>query len=162
MLSRYVLSYDTGFYAYLAGNGNFSYERSASFDYPKPVIIPSNINSRNYFHRLVALKDGKVTRFSFSRDDAKEKLLTGTASSMGVVHKNYYYKLNETSFYNKGYDAPYPYRNFQEPMFVLVCTKQYLSGERSEQRKFVALSRSAWHCGKKLQNYNKRIIAYIT
>lgn len=129
-----VIEYSTsGYYTYLARTGGFSYDTYTSFSNSSSVIVPTNINSRDYYHQLVALKDGKVTRFSYPRNDTKEKLLTGMVNSLGVVNKNYYMMLNESSYYyTKGYGAVYPYENFQGPLFVPISTEQYFNGQRNE------------------------------
>jgi hypothetical protein len=82
----------SGYWTYRAKNGGFSsFESFASFGNSNPYFVPTNINSRNYYHQLVALrKDGILDRFSHPRNDTKEKLLTGAVSSLGVVGKNYY------------------------------------------------------------------------
>ena len=132
-----VIEYTTGsFYTYRAKSGGFSsYESFKSFDYTNPVIVPTNINSRYSFNQLIALKDGKVTRFSYPRNDTKEKLLTGSVTSLGVVNKNYYRMLNDSygySFYTEGYNAVYPYENFKGSVFVPECREQYFNGQKNE------------------------------
>jgi len=133
-----VIEYNSaGFWAYRAKNGGFAplYDSNATFNSSNSILIPTNINNRNYFHQLIALKDGKVTRFSYQRNDTKEILLTGSATSLGVVNKNYYRMLNDTytpGFYTKGGGAVYPYENFQGPLYVPECREQYFNGTRIE------------------------------
>ena len=124
------------FYTYRAISGGFSsYESYASFNssYLNPVIVPTDINSRNSSNQLIALKNGRVTRFSYPRNDTKEKLLTGAVTSMGVVGKNYYRMLsNSSGFFIQGYDATYPYENFKGPLFVSESREQYFNGTLNE------------------------------
>ena len=128
----------SGFYTYLTKPGSsYPLDSYSSFVYTGAVLVPTDINSRNYFHQLIALKDGKVTRFSYPRNDTKEKQLTGAVESMGIVHKNYYLMLNESDYYyTKGYGAVYPFENFNGPLPVPVATEQYLNGQRSEYRTY--------------------------
>jgi len=130
------------FWTYRAVNGGFSsYESYQSFTNTNPVMIPTNVNNRSYFHQLIALKDGKVTRFSYPRNDSKEMLLTGSVTSLSVVNKNYYRMLNDANgyygFYTKGSGATYPYENFQGPLFVPEYREQYFNGVRNENLNYM-------------------------
>ncbi|PRD47252.1 RHS repeat-associated core domain-containing protein [Sphingobacterium haloxyli] len=126
----------SGFFTYLNKPGvGFSVENYSSFVYSGAALVPTNINSRNYFHQLVALKNGKVTRFSFPRNDTKEKQLTGAINSFGVVEKNYYLMLNEAyDHYSMGSGAVYPFENFNGPFSVVVNDERYVNGQRDEHR----------------------------
>ncbi len=128
----------SGFFTYLTKPGaSYTSDSYSSFVYSGPVLVPTDINSRNYFHQLVALKDGKVTRFSYPRNDTKEKQLTGSVNSLGVVGKNHYRMLNEADYYyTKGYGAVYPFENFQGPFSVPVSREQYLAGQRNEYMEY--------------------------
>lgn len=84
------------------------------------IIIPTNVNNRNYFSQIVALRnDGIASLYSFPCNDSKERMLTGMINSLGVITKNYYSQLNEgvqytySGLYTPGYGAVYPYVNFQ-------------------------------------------------
>ena len=81
---------------------------------------------------MVCLKDGKVTKYSFTRNDTKESMMTGLVNSLGVVEKNEYHFINETenifNVYTKGYDAQFPYVNIQEPLAVINATETYMNG----------------------------------
>lgn len=122
------------FYTYVAKpEGGFFSSFFTQYDYSSSVLVPTNINSRNYFHQMIALKDGKVTRFSYPRNDTKEKQLTGSVNSLGVVSMNHYLMLNEADYYyTLGYGAVYPFENFQGPFSVPVGREQYLNGQRIE------------------------------
>ena len=128
----------SGFFTYLTKPGSgYTSDSYASFDHTGSVLVPTNINSRNYFHQLVALKDGKVTRYSYPRNDTKEKQLTGSVNSLGVVAKNHYLMLNEAEYYyTKGYGAVYPFENFHGPLSVPVNREQYVNGQRDEQMEY--------------------------
>jgi RHS repeat-associated protein len=127
----------SGFYTYLANNNILGISDSYSSFTSGSIIVPTNINSRDYYSQLVSIKDGKVTRFSYPRNDTKEKLLTGMVNSFGIVQKNYYQMLNESSCnYTKGSGAVYPYENFQGPLFVPVCAEQYFNGQKNENNTY--------------------------
>lgn len=128
----------SGMFTYLTRPGvAYTSDNYASFDYSGSIPVPTNIISRNYFHQVVALKDGKVTRYSYPRNDTKEKQLTGAINSFGVVGKNYYLMLNEAGYYySKGSGAVYPFENFQGPFSVVVGEEQFLNGTRNENGEY--------------------------
>src|SRR5690625_204576 len=128
----------SGFFTYLTRPGaSYASDSYTSFDYTGSELVPTNINSRNYFHQLVALKDGKVTRFSYPRNDTKEKQLTGSVNSLGVVSKNHYLMLNESEYYyTKGSGAVYPFENFHGPFSVPVGKEYYVDGILSEDTEY--------------------------
>jgi len=128
----------TTFFTYLSKPGQgFPVENASSFTNNGSILVPTNINNRQYFHQLVALKDGKVTRYSFQRNDTKEKQLTGAVSSFGVVGKNYYQLLSEASnHYSRGSGAVFPFENFDGPLSVVVGDEIYVDAQRKEQREY--------------------------
>jgi len=130
-----LIRYDTnGFYIYKAANGSFtSSESYTSFNSTGPLFFPTNINARFNFNQLIALKDGIVTKFSYPRNDTKEKLLTGSVTSLGVVNKNYYQMLNESyPIYTQGVGATFPYENFNGSLYVTSGREQYFNGQKNE------------------------------
>lgn len=138
-----LLKYSSsGFFTYLAENNNVGgstcYE---SFPTSKSILVPTNINTHSYFTQLLSLKEGKVTKYSFSRNDSKEVLATGMANSLGVVEKNDYQLINEegigSGVYKKGTGAVFPYVNIQEPVAVLASSEAYMNGARIDQSRFV-------------------------
>ncbi|HBG42117.1 MAG TPA: endonuclease [Porphyromonadaceae bacterium] len=139
-LTDVIGAYGTTLATHHAKPGGFSYVGSTSLPSSTASVVPTNINSRNYFHQIVALKDGKATRYSFQRNDTREKLLTGAVNSVGVVQKNYYRMLNENDqgygFYSEGYGAVYPYENFHGPLFVAVASEQYVNGQKTEDNTY--------------------------
>lgn len=129
-----LIKYDnSGFFTYLANDNKVS-SSSGYSRYPssKSILIPGNINSHNCFTQLVCLKEGKVTKFSFSRNDSEEVMATGMANSLGVIEKNEYRFIDEegvsSNFYVKGYGAVYPYVNIQEPLPVIASSEIYMNG----------------------------------
>ena len=102
-----------------------------SFPSKKSILIPTNINSRNSFTQLISLKDGKVTKYSFSNDYGKEMLVTSVKNSLGIIEKNQYTKANQEGFmkgvYNKGDGAVFPYVNIQEPLNIVASSETYMN-----------------------------------
>ena len=138
-----LLKYSSsGFFTYLAENNNVGgatcYE---SFPVSKSVLVPTNINTHSCFTQLLSLKDGKVSKYSFSRNDSKEVLVTGMANSLGIVEKNSYKLINEegigSGVYSKGTGAVFPYVNIQEPVAVLASSDVYMNGNQVDRSRFV-------------------------
>lgn len=133
-----LISYSaSGFFTYLASDNNVAVCTDyCNFPSTKSILVPTNINSRNSFTRLVSLKEGKTTKYSFSSDYGKESLLTGVANSLGVIEKNCYSRANEegitSGVYQKGYGATYPYVNIHEPMTIIVASETYVGGKSTK------------------------------
>lgn len=133
-----LISYSaSGFFTYLASDNNVAVCTDyCNFPSTKSILVPTNINSRNSFTRLVSLKEGKATKYSFSSDYGKESLLTGVANSLGVIEKNCYSRANEegitSGVYQKGYGATYPYVNIHEPMTIIVASETYVGGKSTQ------------------------------
>lgn len=130
-----LIKYDAnGFDTYLCNNNNLGTRLNRSTYTSNSILVPTNINSHNSFNQLVSLKEGKVTKFSFPRNDGKEVLATGMANSYGAVEKNDYSLLTENASgpgnYTKGYGAVYPYVNIYEPIPVLASCQIYVNGSQ--------------------------------
>ncbi|MCM1079016.1 MAG: hypothetical protein NC344_04795 [Bacteroidales bacterium] len=137
----------TGFSTYLAKDNRVG---SYTLHYPcrtsNSVFIPTYVNSRNSFTQLVSMEKGIVTRYSFSRNDNKESMVTGMVNSLGVIEKNSYALINAGQtdnedatpyiLYTKGYGATFPYVNIMEPLPVLSSSELYMNGEQADKSYF--------------------------
>lgn len=96
------------------------------------IIVPTDINSHNKFNRLLALRGGIVYSYSFTLNKAREQLLTGMISSVGLVEKNEYSSLCNTSYesgvYTHGGILPFPYVSLSEPAMVISRTETLCNG----------------------------------
>lgn len=137
-----LIKYDTsGFFTYLAKNNNVgSSTLYSSYPSSKSVLVPTNINTRNCFTQLISLKDGKATKYSFSRNDSEEAMVAGMANSLGIIEKNDYRMINEegvsSGLYTKGYGATYPFVNIQEPLSVIASSETYMNGALIDNNSF--------------------------
>lgn len=136
-----LIKYDaSGFFTYLAKNNNVASVANRESFTSKSILIPTNLNTHSYFTQLVSLKDGKATKFAFTRNDSKESLLTGAANSYGVIEQNAYQTIDEegvrTGTYTKGYGAIYPFVNIYEPISVLASTETYMNGKITDQNRY--------------------------
>ena len=129
---------NTTLYTYLSNNNTLSSSSTASTAITaNSVIIPFDLDGWNYNNQLISLKDNMVTKYSFKRNDAGDRLLTGMVTSMGLVTKNKYQMLyNASYFYTEGCCAAYPYDNFVGPLFVAANMEQYLNGTQTESQQY--------------------------
>ena len=132
----------SGFFTYLAKNNNVGISSCyESFPSTGSILIPTNINTHSYFTQLLSLKEGKVTKYSFSRNDSKEVLATGMVNSLGVIEKNKYQLINEegisSGVYSKGTGAVFPYVNIHEPIAVLASFETYMNKEKIDNSRFL-------------------------
>jgi RHS repeat-associated protein len=98
-------------------------------------VVPVNIAGYNYNSQLLSLDNDQVHKFSFTRNDVHQRLLTGAINSQGVITKNSYAYLNENvyqygsgnSIYTPGYGATFPYENYQGPFTVVTNAQTWLN-----------------------------------
>lgn len=135
-----ILKYDkNGFYVHLVKNNQFGSYNDRYYSFPKElsVILPTDINTHNIFTQVVAFRDSNANCYSANYDYNKESLITGMANSFGVVERNEYRKIDETSiesgFYTKGSGAVFPYINIQEPLCILASTETFVNGSSAEK-----------------------------
>lgn len=137
-----LVKYSTGsFTSYLAKNNAIgSSYVFKSFPESGAILIPTNINTRNCYTQLICLKDGKATKFSFSRNDSEEAMATGMANSLGIVEKTFYGMIDEegtsSGLYKMGAGAAFPYVNIQEPLPVVESSETYMNGSRIDINSF--------------------------
>lgn len=97
------------------------------------TLVPTDINSHNKFNRLIGLRKGVVTKYSFTKNKAREQLLTGMVNSLGLIEKNEYRSLcdseSENGVYAHNGGAVFPYINIREPMMVLARSETVYNNE---------------------------------
>jgi len=93
-----------------------------------PVYNTSGENSG----QLLFLKDNRVDRYIYQSNHTKEKLLTGSVTSLGVVNKNYYSKLNLIQNFYDDYTLTHPFVSFKSPIFITTKQEQYFNGSLNE------------------------------
>ncbi len=135
-----LIKYDTdGFYTYLVSNNKVGNDIFyTKFPSSKSIIVPANINTCNNSTQLVSLNKDIVTKYSFSRDDGKDVMVTGMINSFGVVEKNEYRFINDDrgGLYTQGSNAVFPYVNILEPLPVIASSETYINGNRIENDRF--------------------------
>jgi RHS repeat-associated protein len=135
------------FWTYIANNGIISSSSTGTTVKPDDsILIPTDITNRNDFSQLICLRnDGKVNKYAFPRNDRKEKLLTGSVNSLGVVQKNYYKLLNEPdSFPPPEIDedaishtaATFPYIHYNGAIPVPIYIEQYVKNQQNDYKTY--------------------------
>ncbi len=119
---------------------NQTYQNRVSTNVPKEtVLIPTNIQSRNYYSNLISLQTGGIaSRLSYKSNDFKNRLLTGFVNSYGVITKVGYQQLNDeyVSIYTPGYGAEFPYQNFKGGLMVCSNLAVYNNGNLLHDLKY--------------------------
>lgn len=129
------------FETYLAKPNSFATNPvKVTYSKGNSILVPLDINTRNCFTQLVCLKDGIVTKYSFSRDVSAENLIAGMSDSFGVVEHNQYSTIDEVGeangFYSRAYNAVFPYVNVCEPMWVLSGEEIYVDDVKKDSKTY--------------------------
>lgn len=97
-------------------------------------MVPSSVATSNYYNFLLAVKGSKLVKVNSMINGAKQYLLTGMVNSLGVIHRNYYQRLNGRElgnpiwFYVKGTNATFPYTDFNGPLWATASQETLLNG----------------------------------
>ena len=127
-----------GFDIYFSRNGKAlqgtTHHSYRLVDQEPHIVLPINNSVGNNYGQLIVVSDNKAFRYSFLCNTTKEKLLTGSITSLGVVEKNYYRKIyDKESFYDMGTTAIFPHIDFQDQIFVSEGRQKYHNGTKIEE-----------------------------
>lgn len=110
------------------------------FNGANSILVPIDINNMGNNTKLIGIKDGIVTKYIFSRDDSRDRMITGMANSLGIVECNTYHAIDDKYYeyivHDKGFDASFPYINIEVPIQVVAKTETFLNGNKIESKKF--------------------------
>lgn len=129
------------FETYLAATNSFATNPiKVTYSKSNSILVPLDINTRNCFTQLVCLKDGIITKYSFSHDVSAENLIAGMSDSFGVVEHNKYSTIDEVGvengFYSRAYNATFPYVNVCEPVWVLSGEEIYHDDVKKDSKAY--------------------------
>lgn len=135
-----LLKYENAFiYAYRTSNNKTDecydmVERPASIT-KNPIVIGTDINSYNKnYSQIVCMRNGEITKYSFSKNESKSSLLSCAINSLGVIEQNYYSLMTENEFTPEfctfGSNAIYPYVNLHARWPLLAKTETFIENER--------------------------------
>lgn len=135
------------------------------FVYSNSIVIPIDINSHNLFSQMLCIRDGIVTKHSYSRNENLQANLTGMVNSNGVTEKNEYRFLNDQAYpsiYTTGYNAVFPYVNISERIAVLSSDETFMTGKSIDNNSYtynnaVIHRQGLGFCGfEQMTTYDKR------
>ncbi len=104
--------------------------------YSSSRLVSSSISQPNFYNFLMSVYNEKLTRINTTRHEGKQRLLTGSVTSTGVVQRNYYNQLNDGYgvynpagvIYTRGYNATFPYENYMGPLWVTSMQESFHNG----------------------------------
>ena len=118
---------DNNYKGYMVKNNALTLGATQTLANTNAIVVPVSLFSSSPFTQFVSLYGCSATLYTYKTNRRTDQALTGMANSLGVVEKNYYYSLsNSTSSYNTpiytnttiNY-ATYPYCNMYEAIPVV-------------------------------------------
>ncbi|MBD5369746.1 MAG: hypothetical protein HDR80_01180, partial [Bacteroides sp.] len=131
-----VISYDGySFRVYAVSRDGLTQTGSEQrYSNPKSILAPFDINNRRERTCLLALSDGKVSKYDWKFDRQRQSLLTEMTNSLGVVERTSYSNISregmETGYYQKGNNAVYPYVDIDTPLDVVGTAETWVDEKR--------------------------------
>ena len=127
------------FYVYLFQDGKMSSSGKIAFhDRSFSKLVPIEINAHSRNNRLLAVKDGRVVKYSFKTNVAKDLLLTQAINSLGVIDCTQYEPIihNGGGIYTKNKSVKYPYVSLSEQIYVVSSESTYANGEHIDNKTY--------------------------
>lgn len=102
------------------------------------LFVQADINDQKSMSKLLSMKNGIVTRYSFSKNQRKENMMTRVQNSYGTYEKNTYVLLNEadSETYVQGANAVFPYMDLCESIPVLYSNAIYVRNSQKEKHEY--------------------------
>lgn len=103
------------------------------------TLVPSNVALPDYYNFLLAIHGETLLKLYSTKNEMKQRFLTGMANSLGAVQHNYFQRLNDGSieegsgvFYENGYVAPssHPYESYCGPLWAVSRQDIYMTNEQ--------------------------------
>lgn len=86
---------------------------------------------------VLSIKDAQVTPITFSRNDARERLMTGAINSLGVIsHYNYTNLTSGSNYWTTNAVVSYPYNKLYMDMNVVASTDTYINNQNVASNTF--------------------------
>ena len=101
------------------------------------TLVPSNVFKPDYYNFLLLIQGETFFKVNSTKNEFKQRFLTGMTNSLGVTQHNYYQRLNDDSqneglgnFYENNNVTPtVPYDNFYGPLWAVSRQDVYSEGE---------------------------------
>ena len=122
---------DFNFTGYTVKNNGMTSGVSQSLLHDKSILVPVSLFSSSLSTQFISLYGYNAMLYSYKTNRRADQALTGMASSLGVVEKNYYYTLSNSNpgiySYPTTTYATYPYCNMFEPITVVAGDEVFAS-----------------------------------
>ncbi len=131
---------DNSLYVYISKNGLLNPDNNSmlySVICPSStLLVQSPVAQPNFYNFLLGIYNSNLYRIYSTRNESKQRLLTGAITSTGIVQKNYYNRLNDGyggsnpsgQVYTKDGYASFPYEMYMGPIWVTSMQELYLNG----------------------------------
>lgn len=122
------------------GTGISSTAIGEDYSASKGILVPADINSFGSHVQLIFLKDGEITKYTYTRSGYKDRLLTCMINSLGVIEHNFYERLGDNDLsHEKGVSLNYPYVSINDGVEILTRSSVYVDGlsQGSKQYNYV-------------------------
>lgn len=135
-------------YVYLSKNGLLNPDNNSvlySNICPSATkLVQSSVAQPNFHNFLIGVYNNNLYRIFSTRNESKQRLLTGSVTSTGIVQRNYYNQLNDGYgvnnssglIYTRGYNATFPYENYMGPLWVASMQETFHNGVLSDNTSF--------------------------
>lgn len=109
---------------------------TTSVTFSSTNLVASSVSQPYFYNFLLGIYNEKLTKISTTRHEGKQRLLTGSVSSTGIVQRNYYNQLNDGYgvsnpsgvIYTRGYNATFPDENYMGPLWVTSMQETFHNG----------------------------------
>lgn len=127
--------------AYTATGNGFSTSAESAYTYASSsaYLIPGTVATKNNYSSFFTINNGEFCTFTFTRNDARERMISAAVNSLGVVFKSDYRKLNDRSnptIYERSTNANFPYENYEGPLWVTSVNQLYHNGTQFEDNRY--------------------------
>lgn len=114
---------DNNYMGYIVKNNGLTYACSQTLANTNAIVVPVSLYSSSLFTQFISLYGTNATLYTYKTNRRTDQALTGMASSLGVVEKNYYYSIsnsNDNIYSNTTVNyATFPFCNMYEAIPVV-------------------------------------------
>ena len=128
---------DSNFKVYFVRNNTMTLGATRILPNNNSLVVPVKLHSSTLSTQLISIYNNVATHFSYQTNWGTGHALTGMANSYGVVEKNYYLAIDQTSgIYSHGTGATFPYSNIYEAIPVLAGSEVFKGGSSVDINKY--------------------------
>jgi len=116
-------------YPALSSGFSTATEPAYAYSSSSAYLIPTVVGQGNLHTQLLALNNGTIDKIAFSRNDTRQRMMSGAVNSLGVVSKSEYQEITEMntypSIYEPGYGATFPEENLNAFLWATAETQTW-------------------------------------